>query len=54
MKQPYNQRVRCARHPGEIAAVCPECHTAALRQQAAQDAAARKEAHQRYLERPCG
>ena len=50
-KTHHNQRVRCSRHPDQIAAVCPECYDSALRQQAHQEAAARREAHARYLEK---
>lgn len=42
---------KCRRHPTQIAAVCPECFDAALRQQEAQWQKERKAEHEKYLER---
>lgn len=50
-KLPYNPRVECARHKGQIAAVCPECYDDALAQQRRQRQAEQKREHDAYLTR---
>ena len=47
----YNPNKRCAKHghEEEVAAVCPRCFDAALRQQANQHRQEQKQAHEEYL-----
>lgn len=50
-KLPYNERVECRKHEGEIAAVCSRCYDAALTQQDRQVQREREQAHTLYLSR---
>lgn len=49
MKGFYNAARMCAKHPGHVAAVCPECYDRALEQQERQVRREREAAHAAWL-----
>ena len=48
---PYNERQRCHRHPDQIAAICPDCHDAAVKQAQYKDSKVSRRLHVKWLEK---